>query len=163
MQFTALKYYRCLGVVLNFTLFLSFQVYVSLGIPDFGWVLLSRNETSSTPLDTARSSFQNGGAQPRRHCKDKLTASSLGHSSNVLQLLQSGGGPERKRLLLADVPSIGMNIAEQLHRLERKRDNRHFLPTDAFGWTVIGPSQQQNGLGVMVRRVPRVVYIFCSR
>lgn len=34
----------------------------------------------------------------------------------------------------ADVPEIGMNIAEQLYRLERRKDNRHFLPTDSFGW-----------------------------
>lgn len=123
------------------------HIFVALGIPDFGWCLLSRNEFP-TPLDnTARSSPQ-GALGKRSHRGDR---SGLSSSSNPpLQLLQSGGGTEKEKILLADVPAIGMNIAEQLHRLERKRDNRHFLPTDAFGWTHIGPGHQQNGLDVMV-------------
>lgn len=49
----------------------------------------------------------------------------------ISQLIQRGATGEP---VYADVPEIGMNIAEQLYRLERRQDNRHFLPTNSFGW-----------------------------
>lgn len=36
--------------------------------------------------------------------------------------------------VIADVTEIGMNIAEQLHRLEKGQAERYPLPVDSFGW-----------------------------
>lgn len=105
-------------------------IYAALGIPDFSWELVQRVPTSPPPVSDAETVIAG--------TKRRIVTSS---SEVTLQLLKSGSG----KRFLADVPTIGMNIAEQLHRLERKQDNRHFLPTETFGWTfeASGPAKFQ--------------------
>lgn len=135
----------------------ALQIYKTLRIPDFGWRLVKRNafqsDTGSADYCTTNPSGNKSKVIHKQHSglrELQNAVTTMGGTGGVgvglgsltkgkvePQMLQRGltnGG-----MVLADVPSIGMNIAEQLYRLERRHDNRHFLPTDMLGWKIAGP------------------------
>lgn len=108
------------------------KIYEILGIPDFEWILLSRRDSLAAHVKKSPAYHKN---HPFFRKKAFFRDSSDSMSSSVcLQLLQNKTDCDTIKKVIADVPAIGMNIAEQLYRLERKRNSRHFMPTNTFGW-----------------------------
>lgn len=94
----------------------SQKIYELLRVPDCGWSLTDR-----CPDCTENSRRVSG-----------VTESERGDIKTRQQHLERIGGLRAA----VDVPTVGMNIAEQLHRLERKQDASNPLPFSAFGWKV---------------------------
>jgi len=90
-------------------------VYSAIGIPNYKWQLLQRDW--SLPKAT----------QPKKDAK----------TLPLLQKMRNRQG----HVVLADCGKIGMNIAEQLYRLERPEDRKSKTPNDGFGWSVTSMHQ----------------------
>lgn len=94
------------------------KVYELLRVPDCGWTLTDRSPAESN----SESRRASGVIESERGGDVKVRQ----------QHLERIGGLRAA----VDVPTVGMNIAEQLHRLERKQDASNPLPFSAFGWKV---------------------------
>jgi len=104
------------------------KIYRALCIPDYNWKLLERLHKprgSRQAISSSSSRRQHVGA-------DDTSPKNPGDNPVVpIQKIQRGSGTP----VVADVSEIGMNIAEQLFRLEKGQGERFPMPQDNFGWT----------------------------
>lgn len=114
------------------------QIYSALRVPDVGWRLLKRRGDEMT---------RQGSERFRKSRMESRGQDAEAEKRLSLQLIQRGTTGDT---VWADVAEIGMNIAEQLYRLERRHDNRHFLPTDSFGWVSGEGMDMQDNLKIAV-------------
>lgn len=91
-------------------------VYKHLRVPDYGWKLEERCFL------------------PKRAPNKKSTSARGLENERPCQLMRNVAG----EVFMVDVPAVGMNIAEQLYKLEKKTATRHEYPDDLFGWTIAG-------------------------
>jgi len=121
------------------------KIYRLFGIPDYKWKLIERvykpKKTKQTNVVSRR---QAGGGDDSP--KDVVDGPVV-----PIQKVQRGSGAQ----VITDVSEIGMNIAEQLFRLEKSQGERHPTPQDSFGWQV---GELTQGFKVMVSSPEKDAY-----
>lgn len=111
------------------------KIYDKLEIPDYDWQLLARlwhppHYLSRTPKKAEVSTSST--------VKRKGAGLARGYEGKLLSAMRSG---ESGGVVVVDVGEIGLNISEQLNRLEKQENNK--LPDDLFGWKTEPNSKQQ--------------------
>jgi len=102
------------------------KIYRVLRVPDYKWKLLERVYRPKKTKQPAAASRRQGALNDDLSPKD-----SPGDGPVVpIQKIQRGTSAPS----ISDVSEIGMNIAEQLFRLEKGQGERHPTPQDSFGW-----------------------------
>ncbi|EDO08635.1 hypothetical protein BBOV_III010830 [Babesia bovis T2Bo] len=135
------------------------DIHTFLPIPDYGWKLVQRSHFDRTFLDNASKS--NGrtsvGANLRRLVSKKnmdlLTTTSV-YSNAILSKIKPPQFKNIEGYIYSDVGAIGMNIAEQLYRLESKQLIREKLPKNTFGFKVTNPRAAISPCGTKFSVVP---------
>lgn len=118
-------------------------------MPDSGWQLLRRRGDDGQDHSGSKEFKKRGQSMGGKPQANNLGATKPDDSRKVIrQLVRRSPAGEA---VWADVPEIGMNIAEQLYRLERRQDNRHFLPTEMFGWQLNEDMEMEEKFRVAVR------------
>ena len=98
----------------------AYSLNAALGIPNYRWKLLRRFQDLESILNSQTDLFQS-------EKEDHLNVRGM-------QLMENGEGKK----FLVDVAEVGMNIAEQLYKLECGNGTEGVKnPNDAFGWTII--------------------------
>eukprot|EP00918_Siedleckia_nematoides_P010562 GHVU01023101.1.p1 GENE.GHVU01023101.1~~GHVU01023101.1.p1 ORF type:complete len:307 (+),score=53.48 GHVU01023101.1:190-1110(+) len=101
------------------------QLYRYLEIPDLHWRLVDRRYRGKPPSRPELTEFE------------VQLPMSTGGKVGANTWFQRMHSPERQNAaVLVDVVEVGMNIAEQLYRLETHEASRHPFPDNDFGWTV---------------------------
>lgn len=114
--------------------------YQIIPIPDYGWKLIERSDFDRiTKEDKSRSAGRSRivnalckifGGRDEAH-------KNMMYPNLVLCKIQPPHVTNNKALLRVDVGSIGMNVAEQLYRLEFRQLTREKLPKNTFGFQVL--------------------------
>ncbi|ORM42381.1 uncharacterized protein BXIN_1582 [Babesia sp. Xinjiang] len=128
-------------------------------IPDYGWKLLERSHFDRMFSDNSAKCYDKGALVAKlqrifgKNNIGGLTATTV-YSNAVLCKVQPPRVKERKAFVYADVGSVGMNIAEQLYRLESKQARREKLPKGTFGFKVRGQNVAISPCGAQFQLVP---------
>lgn len=113
---------------------LCFQILKAFGCPNYNWRLLGRAIPSGPLLKNTPEIFCTGAGAAAEHASgDVIKASVMSELAKVpdfLQQMQDSNG----KLVVLDVAEVGMNVAEQLFRLEKSENTDNRVPNNSFGW-----------------------------
>ncbi|GFE55137.1 alpha-acetolactate decarboxylase, putative [Babesia ovis] len=135
------------------------DIYNFLSITNYGWKLIQRSYFDRTFLENNTKTYGKGIIAEKfrqlfaRSVNDTFTTTSI-YSNAVLCKIKPPQIKNQRAYIYSDVGSVGMNIAEQLYRLEHRQLAREKLPKNTFGFKVKSPNVAVSPCGVKFTIVP---------